>query len=109
MAPTAVVATTVIPMTVVVAVAPIRSVVPIIVSISRVVIVAVIRCTVVIRTGAVIIVRSVKNRERNWQPEGKVNTSASRRFGEERQSRDNQQEDNELLHNHDIGRICLRI
>ena len=76
--------------TAVVSVAPIRSV-PIIAPVS------VIRCSVE-GTGAVI-ARPEKNRDRNWQAKDKSNPSARRRFSEERKSRDNQQEDNELLHN----------
>ena len=63
--------------------------------------VAIVGATVV-RTRSVIarsvIARSVKNRDRNWQPKDKMNTSPRRRFSEERQSRDDQQEDNELFH-----------
>ena len=58
--------------------------------------VAVVGATVV-RTRSVI-ARSVKNRDRKGQPKDKMNTSARRRFSEERQSRDDQQEDNELFH-----------
>ena len=76
--------------TAVISVAPIRSV-PIITPVS------VIRCAVK-RTGAVV-AGPEKNRDRNWQAKDKSNPSASRRFSEERKSRDNQQEDNELLHN----------
>jgi hypothetical protein len=45
-----------------------------------------------------IITRSVENRDRNWKTKGKMDTSARRRFSDESQSRDDQQEDNELLH-----------
>jgi spore maturation protein SpmA len=89
--PSAVVAVAVVPATVV-TVAPIGSEAPIIA-----ITVAVIRSTVIVWTGS-IISRSVKNRHRNWQAKSKTNTSARRRFREERQSRHNQQEDNELLH-----------
>ena len=41
---------------------------------------------------------TVEDRDWNRQPKGKVNASARRRCGDERQSRDNQQEDNELFH-----------
>jgi hypothetical protein len=58
--------------------------------------VAIVGATVV-RTRSVI-ARSVKNRDRKGQPKDKMNTSARRRFSEERQSRDDQQEDNELFH-----------
>jgi len=75
--------------TAVISVAPIRSV--------PITPVSVIRCAVK-GTGAVV-ARPIKNRDRNWQAEDKSNSSARRRFSEERKSRDNQQEDNELLHN----------
>jgi hypothetical protein len=75
--------------TAVISVAPIRSV--------PITTVSVIRCAVK-RTRAVV-ARPKKDRDRNWQAEDKSNPSARRRFSEERKSRDNQQEDNELLHN----------
>jgi hypothetical protein len=84
----AVVAATIV--TVVISVAPIWSV-PIKTPVS------VIRCAVE-GTGAVV-AGPEKERDRNRQSEDKSNPSAGRRFSEERKSRDNQQEDNELLHN----------
>jgi hypothetical protein len=59
--------------------------------------VSVIRCSV--KGTRAVVARPIKNRDRNWQAEDKSNSSARRRFSEERKSRDNQQEDNELLHN----------
>jgi hypothetical protein len=69
-------------------VAPIRS--AIVVAVSRVIPVTAI--------GSAVVATPVKNRYRNWQPKDKVNTCARRRFSKERQSRDDQQEDNELFH-----------
>jgi hypothetical protein len=85
--------------TAVISVAPIRSV--------PITPVSVIRCAVK-RTGAVV-ARPKKNRDRNWQAEDKSNTSARRRFSEERKSRDKQQEDNELLHNWVLDELPINL
>ena len=85
---------------VVIPVAPVRAIIS--------VAVAVIRRTVVVRSGTVI-GRSVKNRNRNWQTERKMNTSAGCRFSDECQCRDNHQKDKKLLHNRVIGREYSRI
>ena len=85
---------------VVIPVAPVRAIIS--------VAVAVIRRTVVVRSGTVI-GRSVKNRNRNWQTERKMNTSAGCRFSDECQCRDNHQKDKKLLHNINIGREYSRI
>jgi hypothetical protein len=101
--PMPVVSATVVPapvISVVIPVAPVRSVI----SVS----VAVIRRTVVIRS-ATVIARSVENRNRNWQTEEKMNTSAGCRLSDECQCRDNHQKDKKLLHNIDIGREYSRI
>jgi len=91
--PSTVVPAAIIPATVVAvvgSVAPIRSIIT--------VTVAGIWRTVVVRAGSVI-PGSVENRNRNGQTKDKVNTSAGRWLSDERQSRDNRKEDNELLHN----------
>src|ERR1700693_650012 len=76
--------------TIVVTTSPIRPIITVAVPIAIV-------GAAVIRTRSVI-ARAVKNRHRKGQPKDKMNTSARRRFSEERQSRDDQQEDNELFH-----------
>jgi hypothetical protein len=45
-----------------------------------------------------VICRPVKNRNGNRQTEGKMNTGAGGRFSDERQSRDNHQQNDKLLH-----------
>ena len=77
--------------TIVVTVPPIWSIITVAIAIT------IVGATVVVGTRSVV-PRSVKNRDRNWQPKDKMNTSPRRRFSEERQSRDDQQEDNELFH-----------
>jgi hypothetical protein len=78
---------------IVVTMPPIWSVVTVAIAIA----ITIVGAAVVVRTRSVI-PRSVKNRDRKGQPKDKMNTSARRRFSEERQSRDDQQEDNELFH-----------
>jgi hypothetical protein len=74
--------------TIVVTRSPIGSIIRSIITVA----ITIVGAAVVVRT------RSVINRDRNWQPKDKMNASACRRFSEERQSRDDQQEDNELFH-----------
>jgi hypothetical protein len=59
--------------------------------------------SVVVRSGTVIR-RSVKNRHRDRQTEGEMDTGAGGRFSDERQSRDNHQQNDKLLHSNNIGR-----
>ena len=82
--------------TIVVTVPPIWSIITVAIAIT-IVGITIVGAIVVVGTRSVI-PRSVKNRDRNWQPKDKMNTSPRRRFSEERQSRDDQQEDNELFH-----------
>jgi hypothetical protein len=87
--PSTVVATTIIAAAVIIAVAPVGSVIPSVVGIPRII--------TVVGIG-VVIAGPVKDRDRNGESKGKVNTGTCRRFREERQSSDRKNEDNELLH-----------
>jgi hypothetical protein len=93
--PATVISTSIVSPTVISAVVPAPPIRPVSVPIS-------VSVGTVIRSGTIIaavITGTVKDRDRNGQSEGKVNTGAGGRFSDERQSRDNHQQNNKLLHN----------
>ncbi len=95
-------ASTIVSVTVVIPVAPVWSVVAVVITSPVSIPVTIIGAPIVVWTGSVV-GRSIKNRNRDWQTKRKANPCAGRRFSDKRQSRDDRQEDNELLHNY-IGR-----